>query len=188
MGSRSPESPTVVEWANGAGQTGYAGRFADALRFGPVAFNCTKGTVSLEALQLAEAGEVETILVDVANPLDFSNGFPPTLTVKDTDSLAEQIQRAFPQLRVVKALNTMNCDIMVNPSLVPGEHSVFVCGDDADAKAQVTQLLGELGWPSESIIDLGELSSARGTEMFLPLWLRIYAARGNGSFNIAVVS
>jgi hypothetical protein len=127
------------------------------------------------------------VLIDIANPLDFSQGRPPFLFVSNTDSLGEQIQRRFPQTRVVKALNTMNCQVMVDPSRVPGEHDVFLCGEDAESKRQVAELLESFGWPGSRIRDLGGISSARGTEMYVALWLRLWGAVGTGDFNIAVV-
>ena len=111
---------------------------------------------------------------------------PPSLFVSNTDSLGEQIQRAFPAVKVVKALNTMNAHVMADPSLVAdGEHTVFVSGDDEQAKAQVTEILRSFGW--KHILDLGDITTARGTEMYLPLWLRIWGALGSGTFNVAVV-
>ena len=131
--------------------------------------------MSLEALGAAgRANLAGKTLVDVSNPLDFSKGFPPTLTVCNTDSVAEQIQAAFPDAKVVKTLNTMTAAVMVNPGLVPGEHDVFVSGNDAGAKAQVTDLLRSLGW--RNVIDLGDITTARGPEMVLPLWLRLMGA------------
>ena len=161
--------------------------FADAAAHGELVFNCTAGTVSLEALGAAGAENLSgKVLVDVANALDFSKGRPPTLSVCNNDSVAEQIQRAFPEARVVKALNTMNAAIMVDPASIPGEHDVFVCGNDDGAKAQVSELLQSFGWPADRIIDLGDISAARGTEMYLPLWLRLMGAVGP-QFNIKVV-
>ena len=127
------------------------------------------------------------VLVDVANPLDFSKGMPPTLTICNTDSLGEQIQRTFPAAKVVKALNTMNCFVMVNPALVPGDHNVFLCGDDADAKTLVTELLVDaFGWKRDNVLDLGGISAARGTEMLLPLWLRLWGALQNPNINFHI--
>jgi predicted dinucleotide-binding enzyme len=149
--------------------------------------NATGGGVSLEALAVAGAANLDgKVLLDVANTLDFSNGFPPSLSVVNTDSLAEQIQRAYPAARVVKSLNTMNCQVMVDPASVPGEHVVFVSGDDPAAKATVAELLRELGWPPSAIWDLGSLSTARGAEMILPLWLSIMRKLGGGEFNFAI--
>jgi predicted dinucleotide-binding enzyme len=122
----------------------------------------------------------------LANPLDFSQGFPPSLTVCNTDSLAEQIQRAHPNIRVVKTLNTMTASVMVNPSLVPGEHNVFLSGNDADAKATASEVLGWFGWKSANIIDVGDITTARGTEMLLPIWVRLYGALGNPNFNFHI--
>ena len=120
-------------------------------------------------------------------PLDFSGGFPPSLFVCNTDSLGEQIQRTFPDALVVKTLNTMNCAVMVDPASVSGDHSVFVSGNDDGAKARVRELLGSFGWTEDQIIDLGDITTSRGTEMYLPLWIRLYGALGTGSFNIKVV-
>jgi 8-hydroxy-5-deazaflavin:NADPH oxidoreductase len=126
------------------------------------------------------------VLVDIANPLDFSKGMPPTLFVSNDDSLGERIQRAFPELKVVKALNTMSCTVMVNPALLPGEHATFVSGNDAGAKAQVKQILTEgFGW--KQVVDLGDITTARGTESFLPLWIRMWGVLGTVDFNIQIV-
>src|SRR5262245_55810754 len=150
--------------------------------------NATNGSGSIPMLELAgEENLAAKVVVDVSNPLDFSQGRPPSLFVSNTDSLGEQIQRRFPRARVVKTLNTMNCEVMVDPSRVPGDHDVFVCGDDDDAKRQVVELLGSFGWPAARIRDLGGISAARGTEMYLALWLRLWGVVGSGDFNIAVV-
>ena len=128
-------------------------------------FNCTAGEHSIAALEQAGAANLAgKVLIDVANVLDFSGGRPPAVGVGTKDSLGEQIQRAFPEVTVVKALNTMNCDVMVDPTKVPGEHDVFICGEDSDAKAQVAGVLREFGWPGEHIVDLGGISAARGTQ------------------------
>ena len=149
--------------------------------------NATNGQASLAAL-----GEVGSdhlagkVILDVANPLDFSQGFPPTLSVKDTDSLAEQIQRAFPDARVVKSLNTVTAAVMVDPSTVgDGDTTMFVAGDDEEARQQVSELLRELGWLD--IVELDGLQNARGLEMWLPLWVRLMGALGTGQFNIKLV-
>ena len=188
MGSRQAGNEKAVAWAAGAGPNASEGSFADAARFGEVVVNATAGASSLDVLAAVGAENLAgKVLIDVANPLDFSQGRPPTLTVCNTDSLGEQIQRAYPEARVVKTLNTMSCQIMVNPGLVPGRHTVFVCGNDADAKAQVAELLQSFGWPADSILDLGDITAARGTEMYLPLWLRLWGATGTGQLNIEVV-
>ena len=162
------------------------GTFAQAAAHGEVLFNCTNGSGSLAALKLAGEGNLNgKVLVDVSNPLDFSQGFPPSLPVCNTDSLAEQIQRAFPQVKVVKSLNTMTAMVMVNPALVPGDHDVFVCGNDAGAKAAVAGMLKDwFGW--KSVIDLGDITAARGAEMILPIWVRLMGVLQTPLFNFKI--
>ena len=175
LGSRSATNEKAAKWVSENSPRGRQGTFADAAKFGAIVFNCTSGEVSLDALQAAGAENLDNkVLVDVSNPLDFSKGFPPTLTVCNTDSIAEQIQAGYPRVRVVKTLNTMTAAVMVNPSLVAGEHDVFVSGNDAGAKSEVSDLLRSFGW--RNIIDLGDISTARGPEMVLPLWLRLMGA------------
>ena len=185
MGSRSAGNEKAAEWVSGAGEGASEGSFADAAAHGEMLFNCTAGTASVDALRAAGDEELRgKVLVDVANALDFSQGMPPTLTVCNDDSLGEQIQRAFPDTRVVKALNTVTSSVMVDP--IDGTN-LFICGDDAGAKQEVADLLAGFGWPAGSIVDLGGIEAARGTEMYLPLWLRLMGAQGTPQFNIAVV-
>ena len=165
------------------------GTFADAATHGETVFNATAGMASLDALQAAGAANLDAkILVDVANPLDFSQGMPPTLSVCNSDSLAEQIQRAFPEAKVVKSLNIVNSEVMVDPSQVAGgDHHMFVSGNDDDAKAEVTRILQEwFGW--KNVLDLGDISSARGMEMLVPLWLRLSMTLQTPMATIKVVS
>lgn len=162
--------------------------FNEAARDAEVVLNATAGSASLAALQAVGAQALAgKVLMDVANPLDFSQGMPPSLSVVNTDSLAEQIQRAFPDTRVVKSLNTFNASVMVAPeSVAGGEHDTFVCGNDESAKATVTGLLKDwFGW--KSIIDLGDITGARALEMYLPLWVRLMSTSGDASFNVRVV-
>jgi 8-hydroxy-5-deazaflavin:NADPH oxidoreductase len=160
--------------------------FADAAAHGEIVFNCTNGAASLEALAAAGAENLAgKPLVDVANPLDFSGGGPALFT-DTTDSLGERIQAAFPDALVVKAFNTMNCNLMVDPASVPGDHVVFVCGNDDTAKERAGALITEIGWPKHRIVDLGDITAARGTEHYLMLWLRLMGAVGGPQFNIAV--
>ncbi len=162
--------------------------FEAAAAHGEMILNATGGMVSLQALELAGVENFAgKILIDVANPLDFSAGFPPSLSVCNTDSLGEQIQRAIPDAKVVKTLNTMSAHVMVDPTLVPGAHNIFVAGNDAEAKAKVSKLLSEgLGWSPESILDLGDITMARGTEMLLPIWVRLFGSFGHPNFNFHV--
>jgi predicted dinucleotide-binding enzyme len=188
MGSRTANNADASEWVASAGEGASQGTFADAAAFGELNFNCTSGGGSLDALGSAGAERLAgKILVDVANTLDHSQGMPPSLLITTKESLGEQIQDAFPEALVVKTLNTMNCQVMVDPSKVSGEHDVFVSGNDGEAKAEVTALLLSFGWPAEHIIDLGDISTARGPELYIPLWVRLYGVVGNGHFNIKLV-
>lgn len=190
MGSRTKENEKAKAFVEKLHGKASAGTFADAAAFGEVIFNCTSGAGSLEALKLAGEENLKgKILVDISNPLDFSKGMPPSLSIVNTNSLGEEIQKTFSEARVVKTLNTMWCGIMVNPAMINGgEHHVFISGNDASAKDQVKTLLKSFGWKDSKILDLGDIRTARGTEMFLPLWLGIMGARNSGAFNINIVS
>jgi 8-hydroxy-5-deazaflavin:NADPH oxidoreductase len=188
LGSRNPGSEKAMAWAQANGVNASQGSYAKTARFGEILFNCTQGTASIEALQSAGADNLKgKILIDIANPLDFSRGMSPTLSICNTDSLGEQIQRTFLETKVVKTLNTVNCEVMVNPALVPGDHDIFVCGNDAGAKARVADILKQwFGW--RSVTDLGDISAARATEQMMPIWLRLYGALGTLHFNFRVVT
>lgn len=197
VGTRDPRSTLARSEPDGMGNPPYAAwaadhedvslaTFADAAAGAELVVNATSGHGALPALEAAGAENLAgKVLLDISNPLDFSNGFPPTLFVKDTDSLGEQVQRAFPQTRVVKTLNTLTAELMVHPENLGEDSSVFVSGDDASAKAVVTELLESFG--HTDVIDLGDISTARGTEMLLPVWLRLMGAFGTAAFNFKVV-
>ena len=185
MGSRTSNNEKAVEWVKSAGAKASQGTFAEAASFGEIVFNCTSGRISVEALEMAGAQNLKgKVLVDVANSLDFSKGMPPTLTIVNTDSVGEKIQRTFPEAKVVKSLNTVAAPVMVNPMIVPGEHDIFVAGNDPQAKAQVQKILGEFGW--KSIIDMGDISASRGTEMWLALWVRLMMKNQSPMFNLHI--
>lgn len=183
MGARAADNEKVLAFAERTG--GRAGTFADAAAFGDMVINCTRGDTSLATLSILSAQLRGKVLLDLANPVSFAGGFPPHLTVSNTDSLAEQIQRALPETFVVKSLNTVNAAVMIDPTRVPGRHSVFVSGNDKHAKGQVMDLLRGLGW--HSILDLGDITSARAAEQILPLWVHLYEVLGTSDFNIAVM-
>lgn len=184
LGSRTTDNPAAVAWAAESG--GSHGTFADAAAQGEIVWNCVKGEHCLAALRQAGATNLAgKVLVDLSNPLDFSQGFPPVLSIAGRDSLAETIQRAFPGARVVKTLNTLANPLMVDPGALPEPTDVFVSGDDSEAKARVVAILNSFGWPAP--IDLGDLSTARGTESWLPLWLRLMGALGTPMFNLKLV-
>lgn len=183
LGTRDPATTRArADWVD-IGSVELA-TFADAVAGAELVVHAGNGLAALDLL--AQAGDLTgKVLVDISNPLDFSAGFPPTLAVKDTDSLGEQIQRALPDARVVKTLNTLNAGLMVHPENLPEPTSVFVSGDDADAKAVVTALLTELG--QGDVIDLGGIETARGPEMWMPLWLRLMGSLGTADFNLRIV-
>jgi predicted dinucleotide-binding enzyme len=180
-------NPPYAEWQKDNAQVRLVA-LADAGAHGELIVNATSGQGSQSALEGAGAGNLAgKVILDIANPLDFSQGMPPILSVANTDSLAEQLQAAFPEARVVKALNTMNAYVMVDPDRLSGAHNVFVAGEDEAAKETVKDLLRAFGWTHDAIVDLGGIRAARGTEMFLPLWLSLYGALGTGDFNIGIV-
>ena len=197
IGTRDPQATLARTEPDGMGNPPYAAwaadhagvslaTFADAAAAAELVVNATSGHGAMPALEAAGADNLaDKIILDISNPLDFSNGFPPTLFVKDTDSLGVQVQRAFPQARVVKTLNTLTAELMVHPKNLGQESSVFVSGDDAEAKATVTELLESFG--HTDVIDLGDISTARGTEMLLPVWLRLMGAFGTAAFNFKIV-
>lgn len=187
MGSRTADNPKAAEWVKKSGPDASQGTFADAAAFGEMLFNCTTGAGSIPALESAGAANLAgKVLVDVANPLDFSKGMPPTLFVLNDDSMGERIQKAFPALKVVKSLNTLTAALMVNPGqLAGGDHTVFMSGNDAGAKEKVAEVLRSFGW--RHILDLGDITTARGTEMALPLWLRLWGALQTPMFNYKIV-
>src|SRR5262249_44912080 len=178
MGSRTAGNSQAAEWATRAGPRGRPGTFAEAAAFGDVVFNCTHGASSLAALKAAGAEQLRgKVLIDVANVLPPDDPGP--------ESLGQQIQTAFPLTRVVKALNTVNCEVMVNPHLVPASHTIFMSGNDAGAKQTARGLLESFGW--SDIMDLGDIATARATESYLPLWLAMSRTLGTMAFNIKVV-
>jgi predicted dinucleotide-binding enzyme len=185
---RSPMgTPPFSEWHKGHQQV-KLGTFAEAAKFGEAVFVCTNGSGTLEALKLAQAENLKgKTVVDISNPLDFSRGMPPSLLPQwsNTNSLGEEVQKALPAAHVVKSLNIVNCEVMVNAKKTGGDPTMFVAGNDAGAKNQVKGFLKQFGWTD--IIDLGDITAARGMEMILPLWVRIWGATQNGYFGFKIV-
>ena len=191
MGSRTSTNikaqAFVAKHPNGKASTG---TFADATSIGEIIFNCTKGEFAMEALKAGASGLSGKIIVDVSNPLDFSNGMPPCLipSLSNTNSLGEEIQKTFPDAKVVKTLNTMWCGLMVNPGLIGGgDHVNYICGNDADAKTTVIKILNQFGRKNDIILDLGNITNARATEAVLPIWLRVYGTTKTGAFNFRII-
>jgi 8-hydroxy-5-deazaflavin:NADPH oxidoreductase len=172
------------------GERAHTATFRDAAAFGEIVISCTGGMHSMEALKSVGTEPLRNkILIDVSNPLQSDKDGSVTLGFCNSDSLGERIQKAFPLTRVVKALNTVNCDIMIEPSRVPGDHKLFICGNDDAAKKEVTKYLSKwFGWNPNNIIDLGDIAAARGTEMMMPLWMRLFqGVIGHPHFNYHIV-
>ena len=188
LGTRSPGKKEVVEWLGKTGPNATQGTLEETARFGEILILCTRGEGALQAVDMAgKANFRGKVVVDITNPLDFSKGMPPTLIPQflNTTSLGEEVQKALPDARIVKTLNIVNCEVMVNPGKSGGDPTMFVCGNDAAARETVTGILKSLGW--KDVIDLGDISAARGLEMMLPVWLRLWMATQNGYFAFKVV-
>lgn len=183
-------NPPFNEWIKTNGKV-KLGSFAEAASFGELVINATNGSNSVTALILSGAKNLAgKVLIDVANPLDFSSGMPPGLLpgLNNTNSLGEEIQKTFPQAMVVKTLNTMWCGLMINPNLIGnGDHINFISGNNTEAKIKVRKLLNQFGWVNENIIDIGDITGARATESLLPIWLRVMGVTKNGVFNFKLV-
>ena len=186
MGARDAGNARAKTWASGAGPRASHGDFSSAAAHGETVVSATLGEAALDALKAAGAEHLRgKVLVDVSNPLDFSKGMPPTLFTGPGDSLGERIQSAFPEARVVKALNTVTAGLMGHPERLHGESDLFVCGNDAGAKKSVTNLLNEFGW--KTVHDLGDIRAARGMEAYLLFWVAVYGASKNADFNVRIV-
>jgi 8-hydroxy-5-deazaflavin:NADPH oxidoreductase len=184
MGSRTADNESAVKWVKAAGPNASQGTFADAADFGEMVFVCLKGSVFLDvAKALSPTALAGKVLVDVSNPLEFANG-TMTLSLCNTNSLGEEVQKAAPSAKVVKTLNTVNCEVMVD-SAKGGNPTMFLCGNDPDAKIKVSDLLKTLGW--RDIIDLGDITRARGTEVMMHIWMNLFGLFGNPHFGFKVV-
>jgi 8-hydroxy-5-deazaflavin:NADPH oxidoreductase len=188
MGSRSAENEKAAGWVSKNGEHASNGTYEDAAKFGEIIFNCTKGEIALEVFKQAEVENFNgKTIIDISNPLDFSAGMPPSLIPQytNTNSLGEEIQKLLPDANVIKTLNIVNCEVMVDAKKSGGDPTMFISGNNNEAKNEVRKFLNQFGW--EDIIDLGDITTARGTEMLLPVWLRTYMATGNGYFAFKIV-
>ncbi|HMH32075.1 MAG TPA: NAD(P)-binding domain-containing protein [Puia sp.] len=190
MGGREVNNQNGLDFANKhSSENASYGTFAEASNFGEIIFNATNGRFALEALKLANTDFTGKIIIDVANPLDFSTK-PPTLIphFANTNSIGESIQNNFPNAKVVKTLNTLGMALAVNPKqLNNGDHSIFVSGNDESAKIRTKTLLTEFGWKIENIIDIGDITASRAMESYLILSVRLLMSFGMPMFNIKVI-
>ena len=181
-------NPPFRDWVEQNKSSIKVGTYEEAATTAEIIFNCTLGNGSVDALQVAGHENLKgKIIVDISNPLDFSKGMPPTLNPGNTDSLGELLQRTFPEAKVVNTLNTMSSFMMVNRAALQEEHNVFLSGNDASAKSAVKEILRSFGWKDSSMIDLGDITTARGTEQLLPIWIRLYGVLKNPMFNFKIV-
>ncbi len=188
MGSRSDANEKAIAWASKHGKAASQGTFTSASEFGEMIFNCLKGEIAPEVLKsIPQELLASKTIVDISNPLDFSGGMPPTLISRyaNTYSLAEELQRLLPQSHIVKTLNMVNCLVMIDASKSGGDATMFMCGNSSDAKNTVRGILEQFGW--KDILDLGDITAARGIEMLLPVWLSIWQSTGNGYFAFKIV-
>ena len=192
MGSRSSNNEKAAEWVKKANEHATQGDFNDAAAFGEIVFLCLNGAHALDAVKTIKADSVSgKVVIDVTNPLDFSRGMPPRILegLGNSNSLGEEIQKALPDAFVVKTLNTVNCNVMVDARIVNGgDHHLYLCGNDADAKNKVKQLLADaFYWKAENLLDLGNIENARATEAIVPFWVLVMQAAGTPMFNFKVV-
>jgi 8-hydroxy-5-deazaflavin:NADPH oxidoreductase len=183
-------NPPFSEW-HYANPKVRLGSFEESAAFGEIIFNATQGGSSIAALMLAGANNLSgKILVDISNPLDFSKGMPPSLLpgMNNTNSLGEEVQKTFPEAKVVKTLNTMWCGLMVNPRMIGGgDHINYLAGNDSGAKEDIKKILNQFGWKDEHLLDLGDITGARATESILPIWIRVMGTIKTGVFNFRLV-
>jgi predicted dinucleotide-binding enzyme len=184
MGSRTANNENAAKWVKTAGANASQGTFADAAAFGEMIFVCLKGEITLDVVRSVAGSLAGKTVVDVSNPLDFSKGMPPSLSICNTNSLGEEVQKAVPAAKVVKTLNIVNCGVMIDPAK-GGHPTMLLCGNDAAAKGKITALLQSLGW--KDVIDLGDITKSRGTEMLLPLWLNLMGFFGHPNFGFKIV-
>ncbi len=186
IGSRTPNKPELVAWAQATAHGAATATFADAANSGEVLVLCCLGTAVDAVIDLAGPAHFEgKLLIDVTNALDFSKGMPPGLFVGTTDSLGERIQRKLPKARVVKCFNIVPNPVMGHPQLKGGTADMIIAGNDAAAKGQVAEILRSFGW--DGAIDIGGIEGARWLEGLTALWVRVAMARGNFGLAFKIV-
>ena len=177
IGSRDPDKPELKEWLNGEGKGVKAGTFAQAAAHGELLVLAVLGDAAESVI--TEVGPDEfsgKVVIDTTNPLDFSGGFPPKLSICGEDSLGERVQRALPEARVVKAFNTIGNPYFVNPSFSQGAPTMLIAGNDEAAKAAGADVLADFGW--SDVVDIGGIEGSRELEAICIAWVKIGGARG----------
>jgi hypothetical protein len=177
IGSREPGKSDLAEWLSGDGSGIEAGTFAQAASHGELVVVAVLGNAAESAI--AEAGPDNfrgKVVIDAMNPLDFSGGFPPKLSIAGEDSLGERVQRALPDAHVVKAFNTIGSPYFVDPSFSDGRPTMLIAGDDQGAKGTVRDVLADFGWADT--VDIGGIEGSRELEAICIVWVKIGGARG----------
>ena len=192
LGSRTASNEKAAAWLHHNGSSANLGTFSEAASFGELLFICLQATAAVDVLTAIDPELFRSkVVIDVTNPLDFSKGMPPSLLPQysNNHSLGEHMQQTLPQAFVVKALNTVTARLMVNALLVnDGNHNLFICGNDKEAKSKVKHLLAEnFYWKPELIIDMGGIESARLTEAIIPFWVGVMQIMGTSLFNYQLV-
>jgi len=192
LGSRTADNEKGAAWVKNANEHATQGDFNDAAAFGDIVFFCLNGEHALNAIELIDEDSVQgKIFIDLTNPLDFSKGMPPQILdgYGNHTSLGEKVQAALPKAFVVKALNTVTANLMVDAKLVgKGDHHLFICGNNSDAKNKVAHfLVDNFGWKAGNILDLGGIEKSRVTEAYVPFWVSLMQATGTPMFNIKIV-
>jgi len=177
IGSRDPAKPELREWLSGDGTGVEAGTFEQAAAHGELLVLAVLGNAAEEAIAAAGPENFHgKIVIDTTNPLDFSKGFPPGLSISGKDSLGERVQRALPQAKVVKAFNTIGNPYFLDPHFKEGEPTMLIAGDDAEAKHTVRDALADFGW--SDVVDIGGIEGSRELEAICIAWVKSGAARG----------
>lgn len=177
IGSRDSGKSELRDWLSADGRGIEVGTFAEAGAYGEVIVLAVLGAAAEEVI--AEAGAQKftgKVVIDAMNPLDFSGGFPPKLSISGDDSLGERVQRALPDAKVVKAFNTIGNPYFVDPSFSEGKPTMLIAGDDEGAKGTVSDVLKDFGW--SDIIDIGGIEGSRELEAICIVWVKIGGARG----------
>ena len=178
IGSRDPDKPELREWLSSDGAGVKAGTFQEAAAHGELLVLAVLGNAAQQAIADAGAENFSgKVVIDAMNPLDFSGGFPPKLSISGEDSLGERVQRALPDAKVVKAFNTIGNPYFVDPRFSEGQPTMLIAGDDEGAKRTVGDLLAGFGW--SDVVDLGGIEGARELEAICIAWVKIGGRRGS---------
>jgi 8-hydroxy-5-deazaflavin:NADPH oxidoreductase len=187
IGTRDPDKPELREWLSGDGAGIRPGSFQEVGAHGELLVLAVLGDAAEQAIAAAGRENFSgKVVIDAMNPLDFSGGFPPKLSITGEDSLGERVQRALPEARVVKAFNTIGNQYFVNPQFSDGQPTMLIAGDDDQAKGTVTDLLADFGW--SDVVDLGGIEGSRELEAICIAWVKLIGVRGSADHGFQLLS